>query len=160
WFGTTVDHIVVPSQSFMENSEKVPVKISVFGGGKIGLKRVGKEDEVNLTYAVLVRNQRKFSQLDAGMFWYQNPLVIGLWYRGIPLLKSYKPGYPNNDAVVLLAGYKIERFSIGYSYDFPISRLFGLTGGSHEISLIFEFNQNRKTKKKHKIVSCPKFWGY
>ena len=90
--------------------------------------------------------------MDLGLYWYRNPLVFGFWYRGIPIFNEEKRG----DAIAFLIGYKIEQFSIGYSYDFTISKLLTSTGGSHEISLIYEFTTTRKKKKMH-MVPCPEF---
>ena len=67
-----------------------------------------------------------------------------MWYRGIPGLKAYKKGYGNNDALVGLIGYRIDDLSFGYSYDITISKLAVITSlGSHEISLVYEFNNKK-----------------
>jgi hypothetical protein len=86
-----------------------------------------------------------------------DPLVFGLWYRGLPLIKSYSEGYSNHESVILLVGldYK-DRFRIGYSYDITISQLSMSSGGSHEISVIFEWPGYSK-KSRLRRVACPKF---
>ena len=56
----------------------------------------------------------------------------------------------------ILVGYKIEQFSVGYSYDFTINKLLTSTGGAHEIALIYEFTNKRKKRKRH-MIPCPEF---
>ncbi len=97
--------------------------------------------------------QDTYTQLDLGLYWYQMPLVIGIWYRGIPVFKELS----SNDALAFLLGFKIDQFSIGYSYDLTISKLVGFTGGTHEISTNYMFNQGITQREKRKIIPCPSF---
>ncbi len=153
WFGTSVDHLLRPNASLYGNETRLPMKISVFGGTQIIRKgRLLKPVDETLSLAFLFKYQDNITQLDLGVYWYKNPLVFGLWYRGIPFLNRD----PRGDAVAFLVGYKIEQFSIGYSYDFTINRLLTSTGGAHEIALIYEFETTRRKKKKH-MVPCPEF---
>lgn len=160
WAGLGFDHLIGPNQSLYSAHSEVPLKVSIYGGSKLMMKesRAMKGGET-LTLAFLYKSQRKFDQLDLGVYWHKSPLVLGAWYRGIPLFKKYDKGYQNNDAIILLVGYKIEEISVGYSYDFTISRLVTNTGGAHEISLVYLFNQDKQftRKKKNVIVPCPKF---
>ena len=48
---------------------------------------------------------------------------------------SYRRGFNNSDAVILLLGYDLEKYKIGYSYDLTVSQLGLSSGGAHEISL-------------------------
>jgi hypothetical protein len=89
-------------------------------------------------------------QLDLGVYWFKNPLVLGLWYRGIPPFNSQR-----GDAFILLVGYKSKNFNIGYSYDVTISNLIGQAIGSHEISMSVKFALPRHDKKG--AVPCPEF---
>jgi type IX secretion system PorP/SprF family membrane protein len=51
-----------------------------------------------------------------------------------------------HDAASALAGVTIkDKISIGYAYDFPITKLKSYTSGSHEIVLVFQF---KKPKRK------------
>ncbi|HEX9650372.1 MAG TPA: type IX secretion system membrane protein PorP/SprF [Cyclobacteriaceae bacterium] len=48
----------------------------------------------------------------------------------------------------------------GYSYDITISELSVDSGGSHEISLVYQFeiiNNRKRTKAKGQIYSLPTF---
>ncbi|MGC9343401.1 MAG: PorP/SprF family type IX secretion system membrane protein [Bacteroidales bacterium] len=153
WLGFTVDHLLKPRNSLYDTEQFVPLKVSVFGGTQVIRrgKLLNPVDET-LSLAFLFKSQAGINQLDLGLYWYKEPLVFGLWYRGIPIVNNEKVG----DAISFLTGYKIENFSFGYSYDFTISKLLSSTGGSHEVSLIYEFKTSRERKRKH-MIPCPEF---
>jgi type IX secretion system PorP/SprF family membrane protein len=159
WFGTCMEHFLKPNQSFyaIENTGKnygyIPFKYSIFGGTKIINKgRLFRPFDTSLQLAFLYKSQEKYQQLDLGLYWYSKPFVLGFWYRGIPVLKPF----PNQDALVLLVGFKLDDLSIGYSYDFTISKLIAQTGGSHEISFSYAFKAKLPVKRM-KMVPCPDF---
>jgi type IX secretion system PorP/SprF family membrane protein len=154
WAGIAVDHLLSPKTSLYGNDTiTVPLKISVFGGTQVIRKgRLLNPIDESLSVAFLFKTQDKRAQMDLGLYWFKSPLMLGLWYRGIPVITKEKVG----DAIAFLAGYKVEDFSIGYSYDFTISRLLSSTGGAHEISLIYEFKTSRTKKKRH-MIPCPEF---
>jgi hypothetical protein len=129
------------------------MKYTVFGGYQVVRRgRLLKPIDETLSLAGLWKYQDKIMQLDIGVYWYKNPLVFGIWYRGLPVISNELRG----DAVCVLVGYKIDQFSIGYSYDFTINKLLTSTWGSHEIALIYEFTTHRKKTKRH-MIPCPEF---
>lgn len=147
------DNNIKPEQSLYDNTSKVPIKISVFGGVQVIRKgRLTRPIDESLSIAFLFKKQADFSQMDLGLYWYKNPLIIGVWYRGIPILKDQI-----GDAIILLAGYKTKYLHIGYSYDFTVSNLITSTGGAHEISFVYNFKLTRKHKKKIHAIPCPEF---
>jgi len=151
WAGTTVDHLFRPDESFYDNKAIIPVKISVFGGFQIVKRgRLLKPVNETLSLAYLLKLQGDDRQLDLGLYWNKVPLVLGIWYRGIPILNSDR-----GDAIAALVGIKLKGFNIGYSYDFTISNLINSTHGAHEISVTYEFQTNRK--KKIHAIPCPEF---
>jgi len=151
WAGVTVDHLLTPNVSLYAAKTKVPVKVSAFGGVELVRKsRLLKPDEETMTLAYLFKNQGPYNQLDLGVYWFKNPLVLGLWYRGIPPFNSQR-----GDAFILMVGYKTKNFNIGYSYDVTISNLIGQALGSHEISMSVKFALPRRDKKGE--VPCPEF---
>ncbi len=154
WAGFTLDHLLVPKQSFYGNDANLPVKFNLFGGMQILRKtRLKVRYEEVLSIAVNFQKQAKFYQSDAGLYYYRDPLIFGLWYRGIPFATS-QPG----DAIIGLIGIKTEQLHIGYSYDFTVSSLISSTAGAHEISLVYEFNTfSIGDKRRIRAIPCPEF---
>lgn len=163
WLGVTVSHLSTPNQSLVPGMEsRIPIKYSLFGGKEFKLtddykRRKNAVAIENITTAFLYRHQQNFDQLDIGLYLQRHPVSFGIWYRGLPFFKSYQPGYGNNDAIIFLLKFKTKEFYIGYSYDCTISKLTNsASGGSHEISMAYLFNQNPKKKKdRPKVIPCP-----
>jgi type IX secretion system PorP/SprF family membrane protein len=151
WMGANVDHLLRPNISLFADKERIPIRVSVFGGLEIRRKgRLLNPIDETMTVAYMFRTQGTNMQLDLGVYWHRNPLVLGLWYRGIPPLNSQR-----GDAFIILVGYKTPYFNIGYSYDVTISNLISHAIGSHEISMSFKFLLPRRTKMG--AVPCPEF---
>lgn len=155
WLGTSFYHINAPDESLISNNEsKVPLRISVHGGYKFLLSQEGRSISTAFNY----RSQQDFKQLDLGAYYTVNMFNVGLWYRGIPVLKTFNNTYRNNDAFSVIVGLKTDLMNIGYSYDFTISRLNNSTSnGAHEISIAYQFCSLSKQKKRRIFVECPSF---
>ncbi len=151
WLGVTVDHLLKPNVSMHAGDVNIPMKTSIYGG--YDFRRRGKllkpSDDI-MTFAFLYKRQEKIQQLDLGVYWSSHPIVLGIWYRGIPLVNSHR-----GDAVIFLAGMKTRNFNVGYSYDLTISNLLPHTKGSHEISFSVKFDLPKRRKKG--AVPCPEF---
>lgn len=158
WGGFMLDHIFTPNQTLIDGISRIPLKLRVYGGRKFIVANAKRYNQETIKVAFSYKSQGKFDQLDLGAYWSRDPFIFGLWYRGIPLFKSFD-GIMNNDALAILVGYKYKTLTFGYSYDVTISRIFAHSGGAHELSLVFEFNQNQKVRRKRKavIIPCPKF---
>ena len=161
WGGLAFNHINQPNQSLNNDDSPLYMKFSVHGGYKIDLSEGGRRT-LNTSYFNITFNykaQQKFDQLDLGLYYTRDPFVFGLWYRGLPGIKSYE-GVLNNDALAVILGYKVVDYNlnIGYSYDVTVSRLATNSAGSHEISLIYEVASKSKKRKRRKFfVPCAKF---
>lgn len=158
--GMTLHHLTRPDETLLEDEAIRPAKFSVHGGAKfkIGPETDDEEKEqMYLTPTFNYRAQLRYDQLDVGLYYSKYIYNIGIWYRGIPGFKSYKPGYPNNDALCFIFGISKNRFNVGYSFDATISWLRGSTGGAHELSLAYQLCKQKRKKKKRAVVICPKF---
>lgn len=165
WGGFAVDHLLRPDQSLTGVESKQPILVSVFGGTKVYVKNkrvrrvtYGREPD-NVTFSFHYRIQDKYDQLDIGAYWENDPIVLGAWFRGIPIIDKNSGSFNKIDAIIVLMGYKISpNLKIGYSYDMTVSNLLSHTGGAHEISLVYEFNKNLdQIRQKHTIIPCPSF---
>lgn len=161
WFGASLHHINQPNESlYPDRIGLLPRKFSLHGGYRFNAgsgghyRKSGKEIVVAFNY----KSQAEFSQLDLGAYLELDPLVLGVWYRGLPV-KSNNLGYANQDAVAILAGIGTDRFRFAYSYDITVSQLsVGASGGAHEISIIYEWANKRNARLgKRRIVPCAKF---
>lgn len=157
WLGVSLHRINEPNQSVMGGIDVIPRKLSIHGGTIIPVESFEKSyGEKKLRVAFNYKQQGEWNQLDLGAYYTYRNMNFGLWYRGLPL-KRYKPEIPNNESLIFLLGYEApKRFSFGYSYEISINRLFGHSGGAHEISLIMEF-YNRRKKHKRRVVPCTRF---
>lgn len=166
WFGFSADHVNVPNQSFIKNVSRLPIKASFTGGYKIILQKkknsayLEESKEVSITPTFHYKFQGKSDQLDLGIYGMYGEFLGGFWYRGIPL-KKYRSGIQNNESVIILAGYKMKRFAVSYSYDVTISRLGKYqTGGAHEINLTYFHHKINRKKKPMKRLPCPQFYKH
>ncbi|MCU0319241.1 MAG: PorP/SprF family type IX secretion system membrane protein, partial [Flavobacteriales bacterium] len=164
WLGISWHHLNRPNQSLLLNESRVPMRFSMHGGYRMTLRTpVIKEHPQSVVFAFNYRSQEKYDQLDVGAYFERDPFFAGIWFRGIPIMKAYAPGYANNDAVALLVGFKVNDLRndlrIGYSYDITISRLAGHSGGAHELTLGYDIVQpyKKRSATRRRIVPCAKF---
>ncbi|MEQ8522196.1 MAG: PorP/SprF family type IX secretion system membrane protein [Vicingaceae bacterium] len=163
WGGLTGDHLNRPNESLVFGQEsRIPTQWTLHGGYRFDLEESEKGDpEKTLTAAFNYKFSGKFDQMDIGAYYQRKTLILGMWYRGMPLIKQNQDGTSNKDALVLLIGLKSEAMRVNYSYDITVSGLsITDTYGSHEISVVYEWPTRVRKKKKRKrnfIIPCPKF---
>lgn len=163
WFGASAHHVTQPNISFIEGEiSELPIKVSAHGGIKLDLsggsstqfynQRTGTKE---LTFAFNYKNQGPFTQLDLGTQINIQPLVLGVWYRGIPVSDKSQP---NHESVIALVGISLGGgLDIGYSHDFTLSSLGNAnTGGAHEISIRYSFLAG-SAKGRGRTSSMPCF---
>ncbi len=164
WAGISSHHMNRPNTSFIENEEPLPIRWTMIAGYRIdlvrrsnGLANVSDHSEVfSVTPTVHYKFQGKSDQLDLGAYVQYHAVVLGLWYRGIPVKQL--EGFQNNESMVLLAGYKWPRISTTYSFDWVTSTLNDAsTFGAHEINITYILHPLPK-QKASKRMPCPKFY--
>lgn len=163
WFGTSMLHMNQPNQSILSENSKLPMRITTMTGMLIPLtkRRYGGAQNANfieksISPSLIYKRQGDFQQLDFGAYLTVKPLIVGMYYRGVPI-PGLKVSRNTQDALIWLIGFKHDYFSVGYSYDLTISRLGPGTAGSHEISVSYEFDNPKKRKKRAAPIPCPKF---
>jgi len=159
WAGFSADHLFRPNDAFYADDYRIPIKYSVFGGyrfelanSKYGHRSANKIKDWFFISAYY-RLQGKSDQFDIGGYWDHTPFTIGVWVRGLPYMNIMNT--LNIDAVILMVGYKISNFTVGYSYDLTVSPLLSQTGGSHEFSISYKFQTDLKSKKRDGPMPCP-----
>ena len=161
WFSSAAHHINGPNKSLLGGTSPLPLKINVNTGMRFTFrKKTLYKDAITGLLALNYKQQLEFTQFDMGMYVNLSPMVLGLWYRGIPVRQSDATYYTNRDAVVVMAGYHIDDFKIGYSHDITVSKLISNTGGAHELSIVYEFvteGSRKKMRRYRKIPPCAKF---
>jgi type IX secretion system PorP/SprF family membrane protein len=159
WFGAAWHHINEPIHSVIGRETSLPRKLTVHGGMRIKLADVGAFTKRQyIIPAFNYQSQGEFDQVDIGFYYEYDPIVLGIWYRGIPGLKKNPANTINQDAMAVLVGYEINNIRIGYSYDLTVSSLTPNTGGAHELSLVMEFaSKQSKKKSKRRVMPCAKF---
>jgi type IX secretion system PorP/SprF family membrane protein len=165
WIGGAAHHVNQPNQSFIDGISPLPAKFSLHAGYRISLGQGSmRQDFTHLrkeryfTPTINYKRQGPFEQLDLGAYFYVEPLVFGLWYRGLP----YKPveNQSNRDAIVMMVGLNLlSGLNIGYSFDYTVSQLGIQSGGAHELSLSWTLPNNNQGKplRRDTILPCPKF---
>jgi type IX secretion system PorP/SprF family membrane protein len=153
WIGLKADHLLRPTQ-IPDGETRLPLNFDVFGGFTFKFyNSINRVVDDNISCAIHLMWTDKFTQMDIGAMGLKNNIQMGLWYRGIPALKKNA----GSDALIMSIGYIFYNFSIAYSHDFTISGLNNFSNGSDEVSLVYIFNQNQKSKKKKGAVKCPRF---
>ena len=164
WVGAAVNHINQPNQAFVGSDRSgLPLKMSVHVGYKFPLSFGGDlRNESGMERSIAPTAQYKmqgnFDQLDIGLYTTLEPLVIGLWYRGVPIDDTN--GVSSNESLIVLLGLKKDDIRIGYSFDYTLSALGISSGGAHEISISYQFPLTKdryRPPRSVMSVPCPDF---
>lgn len=168
YLGVSVFHLNRPNQSIIDEDSPLPMKVSVHGGfkyfmkpGVVGSGVYAREAERSIGPAFQYRHQGQFDQMDVGMYYTAEPMVLGIWYRGVPFKNVNE--FVNNESIVLLLGFtrigQKQSLNIGYSFDYTISKLTANSGGAHEFSLSYTWptRNPRKPPKSKMVIPCPDF---
>jgi type IX secretion system PorP/SprF family membrane protein len=156
-FGFAVHHLFEPNQSFLGQTSRLPRKLVVHLNSNISLNR---DADMIFAPCVVWEHQAQMNTILGGCNFLWKNIFIGGWYRA----------FNNSDALIFDFGLIVgpdrkhsNKYKFYYSYDMTISNLSNsATGGSHEISISFYFDNSlnelkiggKKHKKREKIP-CP-----
>jgi type IX secretion system PorP/SprF family membrane protein len=152
FIGFAAHHLVPVNEAFISGNESyLPMKLTGHFGWKIPLTAAGRNrlrpSDPILSPNFLFMQQGVYQQLNYGLYFQQQPFVLGLWYRH---------SLQGSDAVIALVGFEYDKFKFGYSYDITVSDLGAASGGAHEISMGLKFNCPQRRVRLNEI-SCPSF---
>ena len=154
WGGFTVDHLMNLSPVLRKKNSYSDMRFTLFGGKKFVIRDVlRRTNDDYISVAFKYNYQSQLHQLDLGAYYYKDPLMFGIWYRGTPAGNEYS----TSDAIIFLLGVQYRIYTFSYNYDMTINELITSTGGSHEISLTVTLDGSYNKKKKYKALPCPKF---
>ncbi len=150
WGGFAVHHLGNPTNSDIAiGTASLPMRFSLHGGLNISFP--SGRDKGFIKPSALFKLQGASKQLDMNtrLSFSDFPLSLGVYYRDLIFLGGYR------DAVAASVGWKVGDFVFTYSYDFTISGLTMASGGTHEISVVFEMAT--LAHKQFWGVDCPIF---
>ena len=131
--GLALHHIGEPRQSFYTESANPDIlhrKYTAHFGARLPVYFYGlRRKKFDVSPQIIMQYQRNFGQMNYGILASLRGLTAGAWFR-----QNFGLRY---DAVVLLAGFTGKQWQVTYSYDMTVSGLWGETGGTSEISLVF-----------------------
>jgi type IX secretion system PorP/SprF family membrane protein len=148
--GFAMHNITEPVQSFYSNNDGiVPRRYTFHSGVVIPLDRK-KFSQATFSPNALFMMQQNFTQINFGFYVNKGPIVTGLWYR------QTLGTYGNSDALMVLLGFRKDRFKFGYSYDITVSSARSAAPGSHEVSAAVDWCL-RDRPIRFKALRCPDF---
>lgn len=159
YFGFAAHHIVPMYVGFISETYKVPIKMTAHIGGYFDLVRRSNKEltfgDISISPNFIYQQMSTFHYFNEGFYLNFYPFTVGLWLRH-SLKRVDEDSSTGIDAVIFSTGLQHEQFRIGYSYDITASRMFGHTGGAHEISLQLLLNCPEK-KKQVRELRCPHY---
>ena len=158
WIGGSLHHVLEPNQSIAGGDAPLRRKFSVHGGYRIPLNPGTRRTDIgerSITPSFNYRTQGEFDQLDLGAYFTLSPILVGVWYRGLPIKNL--DGITNNEALIFMLGLQTNRATFGYSFDYTLSDLGIGTGGAHEISIAYSFSLGDPLKPAANVrrLRCP-----
>jgi len=148
--GIAIHHITEPDDAYIATSN-LPRRFTLHAGTNFPVGRARNLglsiDGPFVTPNILYMSQNGARQLNIGMSLTNQSLSGGLYFRN---------NFSNADAVLVVLGYEANGMRLGYSYDYTVSELAGVSGGAHEVSLTVQL-ACRDKRKKLKAIKCPKF---
>lgn len=171
WAGLGVKHLNRPKYNLIKDATtpvRIPMLFSVHGGYKFFLPNgfidggFGEDldNEKSISPSFVYEKRGPYQHLDVGMYFTYAPMIMGAWYRGLPVFNKELDGFTKNVAAIFMIGYRQDNLTFGYSYDANLLSKLSLTGGAHEISISYQVALDKKSpsykKRKAKPIPCPK----
>jgi len=165
--GAAFHHIFTPKIGFIENQSELPMKfvahsdiMFLISDNSVHRKNNG---ETKINPGVMYENQQGASSFSMGINGFKSLIYLGLWYRNEDINTS------NVNYLIFMTGVNLpfnseSRIKLMYSYDYVMDKI-AASGGSHEISLIIEFdkasmfgyNPGTRAGNRNGPLECPAF---
>ncbi len=145
WLGISATHLTQPSVTL--KADGTDDKQYEFNAGRTYYLMAGSNIPIKNTLfelqpSFLVKTDTRFFQGEVTARVRYNKFLSG----GV----AYRYG----DAVSAMVGVELKNFFVGYSYDYPISKMSVGTTGSHEVMVSYnvKLDLSEKNKNKHKSI--------
>lgn len=147
YVGFAAKHLNTPEESLILNPQgdsRLPMRFTGHMGANIEFGKGSQYQNVTaISPNVIYSYQDGFMQINIGTYIKYGAFTAGGWLRA-------------RDAFILLIGIDTGSFKFGYSYDVTVSKLTNASGGSHELSMGFNFSC-KSPVQKFRTISCPSF---
>ncbi len=144
--GVGVHHLTQPNESLLGLQTRLPMRITVHYNSLIPLGGSINFKNTFISPNIIWEQQGNFQTITLGFYILKSPIFAGLWYRDkTPLLTGSL-----SDAMIANIGWRSSFdggmiLQVGYSYDLTVSHLATSTGGTHEFSVILQFDKAKLT---------------
>lgn len=161
-FGGAMHHLTRPKDAFLGDQEKLPMKLLAHGSMNFLI------DRIILSPAFIYERQNQFQTFTLGINVINKPFFAGFWFRN----RSYLMLPNSYDSFILSVGAnimqkKLTTYRLAYSFDMTVSRLRTASIGTHEISLVIDYDERllfkkiRNQKRLREKYKCPEdFKGF
>ena len=135
--GVSLNHLTTPDERLASVTpagfyKGLPMRLSVHAGTEITLGDSRAKQKASVTPNVMYTHQGPSDQLNVGAYLKFGSVFGGAWFRH---------AFENGDAAIGVVGVEWSMYKFGYSYDYAVSTLGGVSGGTHEVSLVVNFDK-------------------
>ena len=142
FFGLAAHHLNEPNQSFVSGAAsvvKLDRKYTAHFGARLPVYLHGhRRKKFDISPQLILQKQGQFQQVNYGLFAAKRGLATGVWFRQNLGLQY--------DAVIFLVGLVRKKWQFTYTYDMTVSGLWGESGGTSEVSMVFLLREIKKDK--------------
>ncbi len=150
--GGAVHHITTPNQSFFDINSPLPRKYLLHVSLVINVNEdegyYSKRQGFKLNPGIMVEDQAGMLLYRLGMNIYMSHIYLGIWYKNETLEYDQYSNFTGMMGVNIPLG-ETSRMKLTYSYEMNVTAQHNFTGPSHELSLIFEFDDVRLVGNGH-----------
>jgi type IX secretion system PorP/SprF family membrane protein len=140
--GLNISHINTPKERFNPESDAIlPRRYTAHIAYRIQKFSYSKE-AYSITPSIVYENQADMEYLNIGGYWNNSFLTLGTWYR----IKQ---------AMVFTVGFSLQKFNLGYSYDYSLQNAQVNYGATNEFTLSYRFEWKGKDPSKNYKGKCP-----
>lgn len=160
--GGAAHHLTRPKDNLLGDKERLPIKFNVHGHANLLI------NDFIYSPGFIYERQNQFQTATVGLNVVIKPFVAGFWVRNQTFLMTGN----RYDSFIASLGINIpvsraNTMRVCYSFDMTLSRLRAASIGTHELSIILQFDDQklfsglqRRSKSRNKFKCPSDFKGY